>query len=83
MRDTELLSLIAQLREEIARAKTGAPNALSALDPLLAELDEALHAPAPGLRERLEAQIREFEVEHPRLTGILNDVMTSLGNLGI
>ncbi len=83
MREAELLTLIAQLREEIARAKTGARNALGALDPLLEELDQALHEPAPGLRERLEAQIREFEVEHPRLTGILNDVMTSLGNLGI
>ncbi len=83
MREAELESLVAQLREEIAKAQTGAPGALTHLEPLLGELEQALHAPSPGLRERIEAQIREFEVEHPRLTGILNDVMTSLGNLGI
>ncbi len=83
MREAELESLVAQLREEIVKAQAGAPGALKHLEPLLAELEQALHAPAPGLRERIEAQIREFEVEHPRLTGILNDVMTSLGNLGI
>ncbi|MGE3772771.1 MAG: DUF4404 family protein [Gammaproteobacteria bacterium] len=83
MRESELETLVTQLREEVAKAKAGAPGALTQLDPLLAELEQALHAPAPGLRERIETQIREFEVEHPRLTGILNDVMTSLGNLGI
>ncbi len=83
MREAELEILVAKLREEIAKAQAGTPGALAHLDPLLAELDSALHAPAPGLRERVEAQIREFEVEHPRLTGILNDEMTSLGNLGI
>lgn len=83
MREAELESLVAQLREEIVKAQAGTPGALTHIEPLLAELEQALHAPAPGLRERVEAQIREFEVEHPRLTGILNDVMTNLGNLGI
>ncbi|MCC7120083.1 MAG: DUF4404 family protein [Gammaproteobacteria bacterium] len=83
MRESELEVLVTQLREEVAKAKKGAPDAFAQLEPLLTELDHALHAPAPGLRERVETQIREFEVEHPRLTGILNDVMTSLGNLGI
>ena len=83
MRESELETLVTQLREEVAKAKAGAPGALTQQDPLLAELEPALQAPTPGLRERLETQIREFEVEHPRLTGILNDVMTSLGNLGI
>ena len=84
MQDADLQTLLAQLREEVSRAKAGDPDALANLGPLLTELDQALSSsPAPGLRERLESQIREFEVEHPRLTGILNDVMVSLGNLGI
>lgn len=83
MREAELQNLVAQLRAEVAKARAGAPDALAHLEPLIAELDQALNTAEPGLRERVEAQIREFEVEHPRLTGILNDVMTSLGNLGI
>lgn len=83
MRENDLNKLLAQLREEVARARAGAPDALTHLEPLLGELDQALHEPQPGLRERVAAEIREFEVEHPRLTAILNDVMTSLGNLGI
>jgi len=27
--------------------------------------------------------VEKFEMEHPRLTGILNDVMTKLMNMGI
>lgn len=86
MHETELKHLVAQLREELQSARAGDPQALSHLAPLLADLDQALASPeasSVSLRERLDAHIREFEVEHPRLTAILNDVMVSLGNLGI
>ncbi len=36
-----------------------------------------------GLAEDIKEAISEFEIEHPRLTGILNDIMIALGNLGI
>ena len=32
-----------------------------------------------GLRETVE----RFEIEHPRATGILNDIMVMLGSMGI
>lgn len=86
MQETELKHLVGQLREELQRARDGAPDALSHLAPLLADLDQALASPessSASLRERLDGHIREFEVEHSRLTAILNDVMVSLGNLGI
>jgi hypothetical protein len=86
MSQSELKHLVSLLRAELDRAQSGDPKALSHMGPLLSDLDQALSgedAHAEGLRERLEAHIREFEVEHPRLTAILNDVMVSLGNLGI
>ena len=35
------------------------------------------------LQARDAGETSEFEVEHPRLTGILNDIMVALSNLGI
>jgi len=36
-----------------------------------------------SLVENIEILIEKFEVEHPRITSILNDVMMKLMNLGI
>lgn len=46
----------------------------------LAEGGEESHH---GLLEELEAELLRFEVEHPRLTAILNDIMVALANMGI
>lgn len=35
------------------------------------------------LTEVLKKEATEFEVEHPRITALINNVMTSLSNLGI
>lgn len=87
MSESDLKNLVNLLRTELDRARTGDPEALSQMGPLLADLEQALAqhegSHVAGLRERLEGHVREFEVEHPRLTAILNDVMVSLGNLGI
>ena len=55
---------------------------------LLSELEDNFHS-LEGSEHRvhlvsdLKEAISEFEVEHPRLTGILNDIMVALSNLGI
>jgi len=54
----------------------------------LSDLEENFHS-LEGSEHRvhlvsdLKEAISEFEVEHPRLTGILNDIMVALSNLGI
>lgn len=87
MSQSDLKQLVSLLRTELDRARAGDPDALSQMGPLLVDLEGALGdeggADAAGLRERVERHVREFEVEHPRLTAILNDLMVSLGNLGI
>jgi hypothetical protein len=35
------------------------------------------------LIQTLQKESDEFEVEHPRITALINNVMTSLSNLGI
>ena len=35
------------------------------------------------LVDTLQREAEEFEVEHPRITALINNVMTSLSNLGI
>ena len=40
---------------------------------------EALH----DLKETLQREADEFEVEHPRITALINQITTSLSNLGI
>jgi len=36
-----------------------------------------------SLLEKLRHQVEVFEVEHPRVTSIINDIMVTLSNLGI
>lgn len=35
------------------------------------------------LLHTLKTEAKEFEVEHPQITALINNVMTSLSNLGI
>jgi hypothetical protein len=52
------------------------------------EVEGEVAAPAPwtaesSLADPIRAAIDQFEVSHPRATAILNDIMVTLGNLGI
>ena len=48
-----------------------------------AQLGDAVDDNSASVLASLNDQISEFEVEHPRITAILNDVMVTLSNLGI
>ena len=57
------------------------------LDQLVNELETKLENPDAveddGLMNNLKEAIAHFETEHPRATAILNDIMVTLGNMGI
>lgn len=36
-----------------------------------------------SLVEQVETVVSAFEVEHPRIAGILNNIVTTLGNMGV
>jgi len=77
-----------QLRAEIEALKPGDESSKQRLDQLVRELEQKLTNPDDSevhedVTEQLENSILQFEVSHPRLTGILNDIMVKLGNMGI
>ena len=83
-------------RSELQRSLTALRQELMALDDDSGALKTRLVALADDIERQLDngtenasllAQTRHqlelFEVEHPRLTTILNDIMVTLSNLGI
>lgn len=88
MSHAELDSALARLRAELEALGPEAGAARAALGTLIGEIERDLatleHADhAETLGQRIQHQLERFEVEHPRVTGILNEIMVSLANLGI
>ncbi len=57
------------LEQELDKAREGIERYTS----------EAIH----HLTQSLQDEAKEFEVEHPRVTALINQLMTALSNLGI
>lgn len=88
MTDREIAQALADLRTEIDQLDKGDTVTAERLEELVNRLEEQLVGAELGqhqlhLVEDVKDAITEFEVEHPRLTGILNDIMVALSNLGI
>jgi outer membrane protein TolC len=76
------------LRAEIATLDTGDDDARRRLASLVGELESAVADPSRSgerrtLGEQLRASILRVEAAHPRLAGLVNEVVESLGNMGI
>ncbi|XSG85940.1 MAG: DUF4404 family protein [Methylohalobius sp. ZOD2] len=81
-----------KLEEGLSRLRSELENADGAtrerLEPLVKRMERQLaasegEAPPHGLLQELEDEIMHFEVEYPRLTAIINDIMVALSNMGI
>ena len=89
MNNSDLHSLIGQLKSEISRLGPGDDEARARLQSLVAEVEERVVSAQDDdgsdedLIERLREAVERFEVEHPRATGILNNLMVTLGSMGI
>jgi hypothetical protein len=87
MSQEKLSASIESLRAEIENLKVDDAAAKSRLDALIEELEKQLSEPEHGGTATLNASVTEmiehFEVEHPRITGILNDLMVTLSGMGI
>ncbi|CAI8822173.1 conserved protein of unknown function [Methylococcus capsulatus] len=87
MSEKDLLETLEQLRAQVAALEADG-SSKARLESLIGTLEqrlqgegsEAHHGP---LVAELKEAIAHFEVEHPRLTGILNDLMVTLSNMGI
>jgi hypothetical protein len=90
MNNDELRTLVGQLKAEIdvlAPADEEARERLGALvDDLERRLDDPQDTALPehdDFMDGLKETVERFEVEHPRATGIINNIMVMLGNMGI
>lgn len=80
----QLRDLLSRLRAELATLDAGDDGAQTRLRRLLDDIEGQLaDNDNDGLTSDLKRRIETFEVEHPRVTAILNDVMVTLSNLGI
>lgn len=88
MSKKDLQAAIEQLQQELAGAETLDPARRERLQALTRQMQEAADEDSlpDEIREVVNSirdSIEEFEVSHPRATGILNDIMVMLSNMGI
>ncbi len=88
MEREELQQSIEGLRSEIRKLGEDDEPIKSRMRGLLADLERQLdenedYDEPDHLIENARDYIEQFEVEHPRLTGMLNRVMVALSDLGI
>lgn len=89
MSENDITRALADLRQQISELPAADSAIREKMQGLLSDLEQQLGTvadvvePNNDLAEDIKEAISEFEIEHPRLTGILNDIMIALGNLGI
>lgn len=87
MSKEQIATSIESLRSEIENLKVDDTATKARLEGLVEELErqveESEHSGISGLDESVKDAIEHFEVEHPRITGILNDLMVTLSGMGI
>ena len=83
MPHTEIRKTIGELKAELERT----PRDTEALEKKLEEASSRLEGGASDalheLAESLRREAEEFEVEHPRVTALVNQIATALSSLGI
>lgn len=88
MSDEQLRQSLAELRSELDRLESEEAQVRERLNALISGLEAKLDKPGDesqhqSLVEDLRQSISQFEVTHPRATAILNEIMVTLGNMGI
>jgi hypothetical protein len=88
MNDLKLQEDLKKLRREVQEIAAGDDEARQQLDLLISDIEKRIQMPADAnghknLLQGIRDAIGQLEAEHPRVTGILNDIMTTLGNMGI
>ena len=88
MSHDELHALVQQLKSEIAGLRADDDEARERLQALVSDLDRRIDDEDDGvedeaLMDSLRESVERFEVEHPRATGIINNILVMLGNIGI
>ena len=85
---THLDDTLNTLRSEIRALDIGDEEARRRLDSLVLDIGASIERPGgvvadEPLAERLKASILSFEVSHPRLAVLMNDVLEKLSTMGV
>jgi hypothetical protein len=80
--------LISALRREMNALDGGDQDARQRLDQLIVDIETRVRnpdavVPDEGVGAHLKASVLKFEVSHPRLAGVINDVVDKLSAMGI
>jgi hypothetical protein len=80
--------LLSSLRREMNALDIGDDDARRRLDELVVDIEARIKDPGDaraggGLSGQLKASILKFEVSHPRLAGVVNDLVDKLSAMGI
>jgi len=79
--------LLSDLRREMSALDVGDEDARERLDRLILDIEARTKNPDAaadeGLGGQLKASVLKFEVSHPRLAGVINDVVDKLSAMGI
>ena len=84
----DLDDLLSTLRREMSALDIGDEDARQRLDKLILDIEARSKDPKSaaadeGLGGQLKASILKFEASHPRLAGVVNDVVDKLSAMGI
>jgi chromosome segregation ATPase len=82
----KLTETLDALRAEIDQLHTDDAESKQRLEKLVENLEKKLEHPDDDdhhLNEGIKDSITHFEVTHPRITAMLNDIMMTLSNMGI
>ena len=88
MHDAKLRESLNELRSELERLKAEETQVRERLDALASGVETHLDKPDDSaqhqsLVQEVRQSISQLEVSHPRATAILNEIMVTLGNIGI
>ena len=84
----QLKASLDKLRSEIEALKVSDRESKQRLETLVRDLEETLDKPGDtehhkDVVRQLDDTIMHFEVSHPTVTAIMNDIMVKLSNMGI
>jgi hypothetical protein len=86
MSHSKLKQSLQLLQSEIAELKSISGTERKELELILRNIRQTLDSDEnidSNLQENLNSTIVRLEAAHPRLTAVLNDIMVTLGNMGI
>lgn len=82
MSQEDLHQLLSKLRKEIDYLDASS-EIHKEINSLIADIELQLKLQKVSLTENIRNHIEKFEVEHPKITNILSDIMIKLINIGV